>query len=72
MDFDPEEAAFARALLRGGRRRVVVSDSRKFGREALVLVCGLAEIDGIVTDAAPPARIGAALDRSGVAVTLAS
>jgi DeoR family glycerol-3-phosphate regulon repressor len=71
MDFHPDEAEFARALLRVGRRRVVISDSGKFGREALVVVCVLTEIDDIVTDAAPPARLDAALRLSNVVVTVA-
>lgn len=71
MDFDPDEAAFARALLGCGRRRTVVSDANKFGSEALVVVCALAGIDRLVTDAAPPSDLAEALDEAQVEVTVA-
>jgi DeoR family transcriptional regulator, glycerol-3-phosphate regulon repressor len=71
MDFDPDEAAFARALLGCGRRRVVITDSRKFGREALSVVCSLAEVDEIVTDASPPTSLCGTLAEGDVTLTLA-
>ena len=71
MNFDPDEAAFARALLGCGRRRTVVSDANKFSSEALVVVCALAGIDRLVTDAAPPSDLAEALDEAQVEVTVA-
>jgi DeoR family glycerol-3-phosphate regulon repressor len=70
MDYDPDEAAFARAVLVSGRRRVVVCDSGKFGRRALVEVCPLGGIDALVTEAPPTGALAAALADRGVAVTL--
>lgn len=61
MDYDPEEGAFARAVLRQCEMGVVVTDSSKFGRRALVNVVGLAEVGLLVTEAAPPADIAGAL-----------
>jgi DeoR family glycerol-3-phosphate regulon repressor len=72
MDFDPDEAAFARAVLGCGRRRIVVTDAAKFGRDALVMVCALSEIDDLVTDSPPPPDLAAALGSAGTRVTLAS
>jgi DeoR family transcriptional regulator, glycerol-3-phosphate regulon repressor len=71
MDFDPDEGAFARAVLACGRRRMVVSDSGKFGREALVIVCDLGGIDDLVTDASPPADLAKAMALADVRVTVA-
>jgi DeoR/GlpR family transcriptional regulator of sugar metabolism len=70
MDYDPDEAAFARAVLAAGRRRIVVCDSGKFDRRALVRVCPLGGIDALVTDAAPTGELAAALSDAGVEVTL--
>lgn len=62
MDYDLEEAEFARMVLTRGERRVVVTDCSKFGRRGLVHVCGFSGFDELVTDEAPPAEIAAALD----------
>ncbi|WP_240665384.1 DeoR/GlpR family DNA-binding transcription regulator [Cobetia sp. ICG0124] len=35
LDFDPEEAAVSRALLRHARRRILVTDASKWGRAAM-------------------------------------
>jgi DeoR family glycerol-3-phosphate regulon repressor len=70
MDYDPDEAAFARAVLASGRRRIVVCDSGKFGRSALVRVCALDGIDALVTEAAPSGALSTALAEAGVAVSL--
>jgi DeoR family transcriptional regulator, glycerol-3-phosphate regulon repressor len=69
MDYDPDEAAFARAVLSAGRRRIVVCDSGKFNRRALVRVCPLSEIDALVTEVAPTGELAAALSEVGVEVT---
>jgi DeoR family transcriptional regulator, glycerol-3-phosphate regulon repressor len=71
MDYDPDEAAFARAILAAGRRRMVVCDSGKFNRRALVRVCPLGEIDALVTEAAPAGELAAALSEVGVEVAWA-
>jgi DeoR/GlpR family transcriptional regulator of sugar metabolism len=49
----------------------MVSDANKFGSEALVVVCALAGIDRLVTDAAPPSDLAEALDQAQVEVTVA-
>lgn len=71
MDYDPDEAAFARTALTRGRRRMVVSDSGKFGRDALVRVAGLDGIDELVTDGAPAGDLRDGLAQHGVKVTVA-
>ncbi|MBH0237662.1 DeoR/GlpR family DNA-binding transcription regulator [Methylobrevis albus] len=71
MDFDLAEAEFARAVLECGETRLVATDSSKFGRRALVRICGFGDVDRIVTDAAPPADIAEQFAANGVAVDLA-
>jgi len=71
MDFHLDEAELARAVLRQGRRRLVVTDHSKFGRSALVTVCGFDAFDELVTDREPPEDIAARLQASGVACSVA-
>ncbi len=71
MDFDPDEADFARAVLSCGRRRVAISDHTKFGRDALVRVLGFDGIDELYTDRAPPMDVRRALDAAGAGLRLA-
>jgi DeoR family glycerol-3-phosphate regulon repressor len=71
MDFDLEEAEFARMVLSCGERKVVVTDHTKFGRRGLVNVCGFDCIDELITDAPPPDEIAAALERDGTTLTIA-
>ena len=70
MDYHLDEAELARAVLRQGRRRLVVTDHTKFGRSALVTVCGFDAFDELVTDREPPGEIGERLSASGVACTV--
>jgi len=66
MDYDPEEAGFAREVLARGRRRVVISDSTKFMRSALVKVCDLNELDAVFTDAVPDISVAQAMTDANV------
>lgn len=68
---DPEEAAVKRAIVRSARRVVVVADAEKLGRELLVGFAALADIDVLVTDAAPAPALSAALAEADVEVWLA-
>jgi DeoR family glycerol-3-phosphate regulon repressor len=61
MDFDLQEAEFARAVLGCGARRVVVTDATKFGRRGFLRVAGFDRIDLMVTDAPPPPGVAAAM-----------
>jgi DeoR family transcriptional regulator of aga operon len=57
------------ALISRTRRTVVVADSSKLGRTAFARICGVADVDELLTDAdADPALAGALRD-AGVAVT---
>lgn len=71
MDFDLDEAEFARRVLSRGDRRVVVTDQTKFGRRGLISVCGFADLTDLVTDAPPPDPIAEALTVAGVTLTVA-
>lgn len=72
MDFDLEEAEFARAVLSRGQRAVAVTDRSKFGKRGLVQVCGFAGLDELVTDGLPPAEIAAAFEDAGARIVVAA
>ncbi len=68
---DPEEAAVKRAIVRAARRVVVVADASKFGRELLVGFAALADVDVLVTDAAPDRDLADALAEADAEVWVA-
>jgi len=72
MDYDLEEAEFARTVLSRGARTVAITDATKFGRRGLVQVCGFGGFDELVTDLAPPDDIMEALNVAGTAINIAS
>ncbi len=54
MDFDLEEAMFAKAIIAQARTSTLIIDSSKFDRIALAKIGGLGLIDRVVTDRMPP------------------
>ena len=65
MDFELDEAEFARMVLSRGNRRIVVTDASKFGRRGLISVCPFGDVTHLFTNAAPPDDIGSALTAAG-------
>ena len=57
---------------RAARRRLVVTDHAKFGRQGLVQVCGFDGFDELVTDNAPSPAIAAALEHAGTRLLIAN
>lgn len=72
MDYNLEEAQFARAVLAKGARRVVVTDRSKFGRKGLIEVCPPAGFNVLVTDGEPPAELLTGLYTAGVRIEVAA
>ena len=71
MDFDLEEAEFARMVISRGHRSVVITDHSKFGRQGLVKVCNFSALTELVADQPPPSAIADALAMASVRLTLA-
>lgn len=71
MDFDLDEAEFARMVLSRGERRVVVTDHTKFGRRGLISVCPFSDITTLVTDQPPPPGIASAINSSDAQLIIA-
>jgi DeoR family glycerol-3-phosphate regulon repressor len=65
MDFDLQEAEFARAVLACGERRHVITDASKFLRRGVIRVADFDRIDELVTDAAPPPGAAEAMAAAG-------
>lgn len=70
MDFDLDEAEFARMVLSRGNRRIVVTDASKFGRRGLISVCPFGDVTHLFTNAAPADDIGSALTAAGSDLTV--
>jgi len=68
MDFHPEEAEFSQAVIAQASRVVVAADHSKFGRQATVKVCDLADVDALITDRAPPPAFAKRLAEAEVEV----
>lgn len=71
MDYNAEEAGIARAMADVAEHTTILIDSAKFGRTALFEVCTAAQVDRVVTDAAPPGPLAAVLAASGVELIVA-
>lgn len=71
-DADPASCAIKRAMIERSDRAILLADGSKFETVQFENVAPLADLDDLVTDRAPPRRLGAALREAKVAVTLAS
>jgi len=71
MDFDLEEAEFARMMLSRGEQSYVVTDQTKFGRRGLVSVAGFDLIGHLVTDAPVDDDLAALLETHGTSLIVA-
>lgn len=68
LDFDPDEAAFKRAIMDCARRLIVVADHAKFTRHGTVHVADFAQVNDLVTESEPPLAIRAAAIQAGTAI----
>jgi DeoR family glycerol-3-phosphate regulon repressor len=71
LDFDYREVRAARAIIDNSRSVFLAADHTKFGRNAMVRLGGIAEIDGLFTDKRPPAGLAEVIAASEVALYVA-
>ena len=71
-DFDYREVRVSQAILAHSRRVFLAADHSKFGRDALVELGHLSQIDVLFTDASPPPAMIPVLVEAGVKVQVAS
>ena len=63
-----DEAIETAGMVGLAKRTIVLADRSKFNMTAFATIAGYDQIEHLVTDAAPPPEIAAALDRAGVQV----
>lgn len=57
LDFDFREVHVARTIIENSRKVYLVADHSKFGRNAMVKLGSITEIDTLITDKAPPKQL---------------
>ncbi len=57
LDFDYQEVRVAQAIIASSRQVFLAADHTKFGRNAMVRLGGLDDVDALFTDAMPPAPV---------------
>jgi len=70
-DFNLEEAAVARAMIRQARDLTILADHTKFARSALVKICTLREVRRVVTDSLPGERLRQLMQDAGIELIVA-
>lgn len=71
LDYDYREVRAAQAIIENSRKVFLVADHSKFGRNAMVRMGTLEDIDALFTDFMPPAPLAEALERSDVQLFVA-
>jgi len=71
LDFDFKEVYVARAIIENSRKVYLVADHSKFGRNAMVKLGHIKEIDTLITDKAPPEQLIEVLRNNDVNLKLA-
>jgi len=72
LDFDYREVRVAQAIIENSREVLLVADHSKFGRNAMVRLGDIGQIDALFTDQPPPPPLAERLAAAGVAVHVAS
>ena len=71
LDFDYREVRVAQAIIKNSRKVFLAADHTKVGRNAMVRLAHVSEIDALYTDQKPPKKLYAALLEAGVDVHIA-
>ena len=71
LDFDYREVRVAQAIIDHSRQVLLAADHSKFGRDAMVRLGGIDQIDALFTDRPPPESWRALLEAAGVTLHVA-
>ncbi len=71
LDFDYREVGAAQAIIANSRQVFLAADHTKFGRNAMVRMAHIREIDALFTDRQPPRKIADVLTASDVTLHVA-
>ncbi|WP_305791202.1 DeoR/GlpR family transcriptional regulator [Desulfatitalea tepidiphila] len=71
LDFDYREVRVARAIIDNSRKVYLATDHTKFGRNAMVRLGNISEIDSLFTDQAPPPSLVEIMNQAEVRLFVA-
>jgi DeoR family glycerol-3-phosphate regulon repressor len=71
LDFDYQEVRVAQAIIANSRHVYLCADHTKFGRNALVRLGGLEDVDSLFTDTLPPPALQQRVEAADVALFVA-
>ena len=71
LDFDYQEVRVAQAIIANSRQVYLAADHTKFGRNAMVRLGGIDEIDALFTDAPPPTPLLERIESAEIALHVA-
>ena len=72
LDFDYREVRAARAIIDSSRRVFLAADHTKFGRNAMVRLGNIAEIDTLFTDETPPGGLIEIMSQAEIGLVVAA
>src|SRR3546814_20548135 len=72
LDYDYQGVRVARAIIENSRKVFLVADHTKFGRNAVVRLGHLGEVDALFTDRPPPAKMQEMAAANGCMVEVAA
>ena len=72
LDFDYHEVRVGRAIIENSRKVFIVADHTKFGREAMVRLCNIQEVDALFTDRRPQPSMSKMLSEVDVTLHVAN
>lgn len=64
-DFHIDEVDVRRTIIANSARSYILADSSKLGQVAPYRVCGLSEVNGLITDKNPPPSVATAFEETG-------
>lgn len=71
LDYDYHEVRVAKTIIENSRKTFLITDASKFGRNAMVRLGSLSDIDAIFTNEEPPKEFRQAIIDSGVSLHIA-
>ena len=67
-----EEAQLNKKMLESAQKTIVLADSSKFGKKSFAKICGLEDVDQIITDSGISTSVIKKLEESGIVVNIVS
>jgi len=72
LDFDYHEVKVKRAIMENSRKIYLAVDNTKFGRNSMVKLGSIAELDRMITDQIPPTEIESILEENNIPCEICS